>query len=245
MTRRPAALGSAVDPLGMERTPLPPDHSGVLLTALRGAFSTTYLTLTSIIQGVALAYLVVIVDEEMGAFATAHWLLIATTFLIIAAAWHEYMTAVTVFVWIPRLRDSLIPFLLGGSELMLIRSLRRPAEIEWSFFALGTITVVTLLAFVNMYRSAAAEGELNGQLLSRTAVYRRVNLTFVAVAGILFFAFGALEVRVPDSAALDVALSAGCLALVLLFLVRGAFYWTQVIAIAEEESTRERVRRRN
>jgi len=67
-----------------------------LLSALQGSFSSTYLTLTSIIQGVTLGYLVVVVDDEKGRFEPAHWLLVATTFLIIVAAWHEYMMAVTV-----------------------------------------------------------------------------------------------------------------------------------------------------
>jgi hypothetical protein len=58
--------------------------------------------------------MVVVVDEELHSFQTAHWLLVVTTFLVIVAAWHEYMTAVTVFVWIPRNRDSLIPFVLGA-----------------------------------------------------------------------------------------------------------------------------------
>ena len=98
----------------------------------------------------ALAYLVTVVDEEVSSFDAANWVLVVTTFLVIVAAWHEYMTAVTIFVWIPRLRDSLIPFLLGGAELTLIRSLRRQDEVEWSFFALGLIALVTLAAFINM-----------------------------------------------------------------------------------------------
>jgi hypothetical protein len=144
-----------------------------LLAALRGSFLSTYLTLTSIIQGVALAYLVVVVDDEMKTFDSAHWLLVVTTFLIIAAAWHEYMTAVTVFVWVPRLLDSLIPFLLGGSEVMLIRSLRDQSELEWSFVAAGFVALVTLIAFINMYKSAAGEeDEINRIVLEKIRLYR-------------------------------------------------------------------------
>jgi hypothetical protein len=214
------------------------ERSGLLLSALRASFSSTYLTLTSIIQGVALAYLVVVVDEEMASFQAANWILVATTFLAIVAAWHEYMTAVTVFVWIPRLRDSLIPFLLGGSELMLIRSLRREDELEWSFLALGLITLVTLIAFVNMYRRAAAEDEINRGLLLEMRFYQWLNLAFVASAGLLFFSFSAAEAQAGASSALDLALSGASLALVLAFFARGALSWSRVIEVAKRDARR-------
>jgi hypothetical protein len=212
------------------------ERSGVLLSALRASFSSTYLTLTSIIQGVVLAYLVVVVDEEMASFRAANWVLVLTTFLVIVAAWHEYMTAVTVFVWIPRLQDSLIPFLLGGSEIMLIRSLRREDELEWSFLALGVITLVTLVAFVNMYRSAAAEAGLNRRLLVEMRFYQWLNLAFVVAGGVLFFSFSLVEGEVAATGALDIAFSTAALGLVLAFLVRGSFVWSRVIEIARQDA---------
>ena len=205
---------------------------GPLLSALQGSFSSTYLTLTSIIQGVTLGYLVVVVDDEKGRFELAHWLLVATTFLIIVAAWHEYMMAVTVLTWIAGLRDSLIPFLLGGSELMLVLSLRYPGELEWSFLAAGIASFVALIAFANMYRSAAAEPAANKAFLAKTRRYRWVNLGFMCFAGVMLVAFSAVEARAGQSDALDVVLAAITLCLVLLFLARGALYWHHVIELA-------------
>jgi len=213
--------------------------SGGLLTSLRGSFSSQYLTLTSIIQGVALAYLVVVVDEEMNEFHAAQWLFVVTAFLAIVSAWHEYMTAVTVFVWVPRLWDAVIPFLVGGSELMLIRSLRRPGGLEWSFLALGVVAAVTLLAFLNMYRSAAAEEDLNRDLLARTAFYKELNLAFVSFAAVLLCSFAAVEAAANGSARLDVVLSAIALGLVLVFVIRGYFYWNRIIHIAREGAAAE------
>jgi hypothetical protein len=218
------------------------NQPGALLASLRASFSSQYLTLTSIIQGVALAYLVVVVDEEMTQLSAAQWLLVVTAFLAIVSAWHEYMTAVTIFVWVPRLWDSLIPFLVGGSELMLIRSLRRPGGLEWSFLALGVVALVTLLAFLNMYRSAAAEEDLNRDLLVRMRSYRRLTLAFVIAAGVLLFLFAAVEAAAGESTSLDVVLSAGALGLVLAFVIRGYFHWNRVIQIAREDSVGERLR---
>jgi hypothetical protein len=211
-----------------------------LLASLRASFSSQYLTLTSIIQGVALAYLVVVVDEEMTQFSAAQWLFVVTAFLAIVSAWHEYMTAVTIFVWVPRLWDALIPFLVGGSELILIRSLRRPGGLEWSFAALGVLAVVTLLAFLNMYRSAAAEEGLNRDLLEGLGPYRRLTLAFLIAAGALLFSFAAIEAMAGGSTTLDVALSAGSLGLVLVFLTRGYFYWNRVIEIARRDAAPDR-----
>jgi hypothetical protein len=185
---------------------------------------------------VALAYLVTVVDEELSAFRAANWVLVVTTFLVIVAAWHEYMTAVTVFVWIPRLRDSLIPFLLGGSELLLIRSLKREDELEWSFFALGLIALVTLAAFINMYRSAAAEEDINTRLLVKMRFYQWLNLAFVASAVVFFFAFGAVEAQVGSAATFETALATASLGLVLAFFARGSFSWNRVIELARREA---------
>jgi hypothetical protein len=209
---------------------------GALLLFLRTSFSSQYLTLTSIIQGVALAYLIVVVDEEMAQFGAAQWLFVVAAFLAIVSAWHEYMTAVTIFVWVPRFWDALIPFLLGASELMLIRSLRRPGGLEWSFVALGVAALAALLAFLNMYRSAAAEEDLNRDLLVRLRSYRRVNLGFVIAASVLFFSFAAVVAINGGSTTLDVGLSAGALGLVLIFLARGYFYWNRVVRIAREDA---------
>jgi hypothetical protein len=203
-----------------------------MLATLRASFTTTYLTLTSIIQGVALAYLVSVVDEEMHTFRFANWLLVVTTFLAIVAAWYEYMNAVTVFVWIPRLRDALIPFLLGGSELALIRSLRSQTALETSYLAFALLTFVVLAAFLNMYSSAASEGEPNRRLLEELIGFHRFTIAFVAVAGVSVLAFAVVEAWAAESTALDVATAACCLAFVVAFLVRGAVYWGRVIEIA-------------
>lgn len=123
---------------------------------------------------------------------------------------------------------------------MLIRSLRRPGGLEWSFLALGVLAVVTMLAFLNMYRSAAAEEDLNRDLLARTALYKGLNLAFVSAAGVLLFSFAAVEAVANGSARLDVVLSAIALGLVLVFVIRGYFYWNRIIQIARDDSSAER-----
>jgi hypothetical protein len=233
---QPSQRARATSIAGQGSLSLPREHPPLLLSALRESFSTTYLTLMSIIQGATLGYLVVVVDEGLAVFTTATWLMVATTFLIIVAVWHEYMIAVTTFTWIAGLRDSLIPFLFGGSEMMLIRSLRRPSELEWTFLAAAFVAIVALIAFINMYRSAATEEDLNNDLLVAVRFYRWLNLVFVGLASLILISFSVLEAQGDLSVATDIALSACALGLMLAFFTRGYFYWNRVIEIAKQRA---------
>jgi hypothetical protein len=223
---------------GRNAAGLAEDDSARLLRSLYASFSTTYLTLTSVIQGVALVYLVGVVDNDMHAFGAAEWILVVATFLMIVAAWHEYMTAVTVFVWIPRLPDSLIPFLLGGAELVLIRALGEQTELQWFFLAMAVTSLLTVVAFLNMYASAGAEREKNRLLLENTRYYEWLSLTFAGCSAVLFLLFSAVEARATESGTLDVVLAATTLALVVAFLARSAIYWNRVIDLLRTDDTR-------
>jgi hypothetical protein len=192
----------------------------------------------SIVQGVALAYLVVVVNDELRTFSFANWILVSTSFLMIVSAWDEYMTAVTVFVWIPRLLDSLIPFLLGVSEIIFIQSLRHESQLEWFFMAMAFTALVALIAFVNMYARAAAEADKNQILLKEMRSYQSLNLGLVSLSGIVLLVFAAVEAAVAASTVLDIALSTAALTLVLTFIARGAVYWNRVIRFARESASR-------
>src|SRR5690349_17919714 len=90
-----------------------------LLLSLESAFSISYVTLISIIQGGALGYLVTVLDRvtAQGANLThldlESWLLAFLAFILIATVWNEYMMGATIFNWIPTLMDALIPFTIG------------------------------------------------------------------------------------------------------------------------------------
>lgn len=76
-------------------------------------FATAYLTLASIIQGVALTTLVSRVEGAYSGFALADWVLSVATILAILAilaVWQEYLMQVLAYVWLPTFLDSLVPF---------------------------------------------------------------------------------------------------------------------------------------
>src|SRR5438270_417065 len=79
-------------------------------TRMKDQFAPAYLTLTSIIQGVALSTLVIRVEATSERFTAADWLLAAATLLTFLVVWHEYLMQALAYVWLPTLLDSVVPF---------------------------------------------------------------------------------------------------------------------------------------
>lgn len=108
---------------------------------LTSQFAPAYLTLASIIQGVALSTLVLRVEATYAGFDAAAWLLTLATFLIV---WHEYVLQVLAFVWIPTVLDTVIPFAFLAAELLLAHCVYRDLRL-W-LLALGLVSVVGMAA---------------------------------------------------------------------------------------------------
>ena len=89
----------------------------IISQRLKDQLAPAYLTLTSIIQGVALAFLAARVEATYAQFDTTNWLLTIATFLGILTVWNEYLMQILMFVWVPTLVDSLVPFAFLASEL--------------------------------------------------------------------------------------------------------------------------------
>ncbi len=86
---------------------------------LKDQFAPAYLTLTSIIQGVALSTLVIRIEATSQRFDAADWLLAAATLLAFFGVWHEYLMQALAFVWMPPLLDSVVPFGFLVAELFM------------------------------------------------------------------------------------------------------------------------------
>src|SRR5260370_8325522 len=82
-------------------------------------FAPAYLTLPSIIQGVALSVLAARVEPTYAQFDATDWLLTIATFLVFLEVWNEYLMQVLAFVWVPTLLDSLVPFAFLAGELFM------------------------------------------------------------------------------------------------------------------------------
>src|SRR5205807_3705740 len=73
----------------------------VVAGRLKGLFAPAYLTLISIIQGVALATLAAQVEAGYARFDAVAWVLIAVTLITYVAIWNEYVQAIATYVWLP------------------------------------------------------------------------------------------------------------------------------------------------
>jgi hypothetical protein len=151
---------------------------------LKGQFAPAYLTLASIIQGVALSALVVRVESTYTSFDAVAWLLTVATFLVIVDIWHEYLMMVLAYVWLPTLLDSLVPFAFVATELFL------------GHFVYGN-TRGWLLAYAGCYLVGGVAWILqNTQVRLLASENRRIKdvlATSDRIRGILGVAFAALN----------------------------------------------------
>jgi hypothetical protein len=99
-----------------------PDHAQ-LHRQLRGAFAVTYLTMLSIIQGVALADLAGVVAGGYTHFSLVQWLMVPMNFFTIIIVWNHFMADSISMEWIPSFSDAVLPFTFGAVELVLNHAL--------------------------------------------------------------------------------------------------------------------------
>lgn len=96
-----------------------PDHVA-LLHRLERSFNGIYLTMLSIIQGVAVAFLATVVSEAYKQFIAVQWLLVLETLLIFTVIWYQMTMESAIWERIPSFGDSVIPFVIGAIELVLV-----------------------------------------------------------------------------------------------------------------------------
>jgi len=166
-------------------TAAPADTTGPSVAGrLKSQFAPAYLTLASIIQGVALSALVVRVESTYTSFDAVAWLLTVATFLVIVDIWHEYLMMVLAYVWMPTLLDSLVPFAFVAAELFL------------GHFVYGN-TRGWLLAYAGCYLLGAIAWVLqNTQARLLANENRRIKDVLAAserIRGMLAVAFAALS----------------------------------------------------
>jgi hypothetical protein len=88
---------------------------------LHGMFLPAYLTLMSVIGGVALAALTGEVQARrlQNTITPTQWILVLATYLLYLAIWNEYVMGVVIYVWFPSLLDAAFPFAWLIVELIL------------------------------------------------------------------------------------------------------------------------------
>jgi hypothetical protein len=196
-----------------------------VIDRIKGQFSTVYLTLISVIQASVLSYLMVCADGLLGRISPRCAFLMATTFLVIVSVWNEYVMGSTTFRWVPTLVDSFLPFLLGATEFLMVRSLTRDGA-TWYFWFAG-FCFLGWAAFANQYRAARRLPD-NDAVFAALGCWTLASEVLLLVVVVLAAAAGVIDHALsPDSPARPV-LAAGALAATLAYFVRTALYWKRV-----------------
>ena len=188
-------------------------------------FASAYLTLTSIIQGVALAALVQRVESNYPAFDLTSWLLTAATFLVVFSIWHEYLMMIMGYTWVPNLLDSIVPFAFLAAELFMTHFVFHDLR-NW-LLSYGALLLVGLAAWLLTSVQARSSSAQNQEMIAATR--SQVRLRVPVIAGVMVLTFGcwALYSAAGLQRAQPVIASLVLLSIVL-YLGSSVPYWNRV-----------------
>jgi hypothetical protein len=157
-----------------------------LLEVLDEFYPSVYLTMLSIIQGVALGTFVV---KSSLLARDGQWSTLASlvaSLLLIIYIWFEYMGAGLVFKWIPALYDSALPILIGVGECAAILVVGRPL---WWLAAFAVLGILGLLEHLDMYWHIHEEAYVETRLFDwERRNQRRYMVQMVCVVGVIALA---------------------------------------------------------
>jgi hypothetical protein len=223
----------------MHSTPAPePDHL-LLHNKLKESFGPIYLTVLSVIQGVALADLASVVQASYQEFTFVHWLLTAIDFVMFIIIWNAYTIQSAIWTWIPDLRDAIIPFLFGALELFLNHAITLTLT-AW-LTALTLLSGMGMLANLHSIRRSKEESD-NARLLSLFGrLPLRFEMFYLLGLIIMFLLFGAISQIGNLDPGSDLQTGRGISVLVIVLLVAAGLViymllniwnWRQVVAYA-------------
>jgi len=173
----------------MNKTTLQDAESDNIAQRIKSQFAPAYLTLASIIQGVALSTLVVRVESSYPGFNAVAWLLTITTFLVILDIWHEYLMLVLAYVWLPTLLDSIVRFAFVAAELFLAHFVYGNLR-AWllAYAACYLVGIAAWLLRNAQVRKLAEEDRIVHKRLASSDRFRGVLVILLAVLSLLSWA---------------------------------------------------------
>src|SRR5438876_12255381 len=111
----------------------------------------------SVIQGVALADLALVVGAGYQQFTVVRWLLVLVNFGMVITVWHQFTMHITLWSWIPDLRDAIIVFIIGAVELVFNHTISLSLS-AW-LFIVAIFAIMAILAIWYVSQRAKEEGD--------------------------------------------------------------------------------------
>jgi hypothetical protein len=91
----------------------------VIHRRLKESYGPTYLTILSMIQSVSLGDLSFVVASHHQYFTLVQWILTLNAFCVLIIIWNVFSVQSVLWIWIPDVRDGMVPFVVGALELFL------------------------------------------------------------------------------------------------------------------------------
>lgn len=211
------------------------------------ASSSNYLTLLSVIQGVALAYLATVVATSNIAghgFSTAQWLMAVLTLFLFIIIWDSILIDTVVLTLIPDLTDAILPFVAGAVELLACQAVALASRHGIRLW-LGAIAITACFGaygFHHVPKQARREPE-NEPFLHEIAPDRdQLNQGQIGAAAVCSFIalsslvapFGTAKGGATLMAFVAVALVG---AIMIISFLAFLCYWSKVVAFAQPTQT--------
>lgn len=214
------------------------DDSHDLLRRLKGSYTSSSLTILSIIQGVALAALAAAVVSNYPRFTFAQWIMALVTFGVLVVVWNQITIDTVTWVQVSDYQGALVPFVVGALELFLTAAIT--INVSLWLFGSALLVAASSLGLARSSRLAKREPE-NGALLARVQGMRRSAQAYNAL-GIVLFVLPAIGSMVGWFGVLDGALGRPGTAVTLVAIVpglwllgwlwRSAWYWRKIVTFA-------------
>jgi hypothetical protein len=218
----------------MERPPM----AELVTQRLRGAFGPTYLTLMSVIQGVAMAALATRVGDTANRLTLADWILVGNTFLIFVAIWNEYLVAALAYAWIPTFLDSLLPFLLLAAELFLARFVAH--DVRGWLLAMAGASLAAMVGLTHTVFRMRTADRSSQEVYAALQGDQYLNIASTAAGACLFLAAGLLyDVAGLNTMPLVVVIAAT--AVVSVYVSRSAVAWSRIQSFLQMNRNHEQL----
>jgi hypothetical protein len=199
---------------------------------LLSQFAPAYLTLTSIIQGVALSTLVIRIESNADHFGPVNWLLATATLLAFLLVWHEYLMQALAYVWMPTLLDSVIPFAFLVAELFMAHFVYGD-ERAW-LLAAGIGFGFGLASYALRRSQTYRHQQDNAGVVQAIRGFAGPRLAFSVAPAVIFLLAWALY-DVLGLGRIPIVVAAGAVVVVVSAILGTVPYWQRVLAYARSQ----------
>ena len=131
---------------------------------LKESYGPTYLTILSMIQSVSLGDLSFVVASHHQQFSLVQWILTLNAFCVLIIIWNVFSVQSVLWIWIPDVRDGMVPFVVGALELFLNYAIT--ATLSTWLIALSLIGIAGAAGTWHIHWRSSREPD-NRELLSR------------------------------------------------------------------------------